>query len=122
MKEKQGKSELIQFRCSADDKETLTQIAEKKGMDVSKYLRSLVQFQIRLSNTPKTKTVTPVTAVTDTNRNESQINMAAVKELLWAFGGFGFLFFIFWIISLFNKDKKNYNYQGYHGSYNNDYD
>ncbi|MCU0326574.1 MAG: hypothetical protein MUF45_15195 [Spirosomaceae bacterium] len=120
MKENKVKSELIQFRCSTEDKETLTKIAEQKGKDISKYLRDLVQFQIRLAKTPKVKTVTSVTAVTDTNRNESGINMDAVKDLLWILGGVFGIFLLFRVIALFNKPQTPYNYQGYYGSYEDD--
>ena len=77
--EKEQKTELIQFRCTPSIKEKLTKLAEKEGIDVSKFVRNLSLKSISLSEKKKSHVTA---AVTVEQRNE--IYMESVTN--WIFG------------------------------------
>lgn len=81
--EKEQKTELIQFRCTPSIKEKLTKLAEKEGIDVSKFVRNLSLKSISLSEKKKSQVTAAVTGtVTAEHRNE--IDMESVTN--WIFG------------------------------------
>lgn len=65
--EEPNQTELVQFRCTSELKAKLQKLAEKEGMNVTKFVRNLAIKKVTASERP----VTPNNTVTaDQNRNE----------------------------------------------------
>ncbi len=78
--EESNQTELVQFRCSVDIKAKLQKLAEKEGMNVSKFVRNLATRKVTASERPVTPTNT-VTAATSSNEWDKK----AIQDLLMVF-------------------------------------
>lgn len=65
-----NQTELIQFRCTPEIKNSLAKLAEKEGTDISKFVRKIATRLVTASERPKYHVTPTNEGVGTMNRNE----------------------------------------------------